>query len=56
MTLKVTQIKLFAFVRFDSSCDFAAVALCTVLGQVINSGFSNQWLWLCLVCQIDVML
>lgn len=43
---------MFAFVWFDSSCDSAAIALCTV----INSGFSNQWLWLCVVCQINVTL
>lgn len=46
----------FAFAWFDSSCDSAAITLCTVLSKVINSGFSNQWLWLCLVWQINVGL
>ena len=46
----------FAFLWFDSSWYSAAITLCTVLSKVINSGFSNQWLWLGLVCQINVML
>lgn len=45
----------FTLVWFDSSGDSAAITLCTVLSKVINTGFSNQLLWLCLVCQINVV-
>lgn len=48
------QSSVFALVRFDSAGNSAATTLRPEPSKVINTGFSNQWLWLSLVFQINL--